>query len=1439
MSATQLNATASVPGTFIYSPTTNVVLAAGAGQILSVTFTPNDTANYNNAVRTVPINVTIGGKTVPTISWADPAPILSGSPLGNLQLNATASVAGSFAYAPPAGAVLPVGNDQTLSVVFTPQDGAHFAPVTKSVLIDVGSVSSNALVRVAYVVPANRTPQGHAVASLQQALLFHQKWFADQMEISGFGRKTFAFEPEPDGLTPFIHVVQIPQDDNELRSDLDGRSIINAVQAAGLPVGAPGQVWWLIPEKHREQADGAINGGFELGHREPATPIDGGWALSAGNHLALYPATFHTNILLYEGITVPDIGPFPLVQDVSYPWFEGTTLSGISSSALGAGLHSLSEAFGLNIDFRNDENFNGNVMGFGFRGIRGAMYPKLYPFNFCGLSYASALALDVNPFFNSGRLTTDFNNPSVTILTSGQRSPVSGLLQINFRATDDRALHAALLTWETDSGFVVAEERALAGTNVNATFSIPYFNAEQDNRYTITAFDRQGNRGVATTLIYPRASVNRSPQPFVTTLPTVAGLGQDIIFDASGTFDPEHSANLLEVEWDFDGDGVYDTEPNTELIITNNYYTLGSRIVRARITDPAGAVAVSAPVAVNVTTCLTTLSPLTRFHGFSGSTGAVEVTVGPKCNWLVVNTNDWIVILSGSNGISSGWVNYNVLPNPFFAERQGYLTIGDEVFLVRQHPVDCNFSLSPVSRFHGFGVGNNSFKVTTKTDCAWFVINTNSWIAITAGSNGVSTGNVFYALAENRVTGRRSGNIQVADKIFTVTQWGTNCEFVLSATSRAHSEISETGTVTVSTGSGLGGVSCAWSIENTNNWISIPASAGTNSGTLNYVVAGNPSLVPRTGVIRIAGQSFIVSQEACSYSIAPSSRTHTYLADTGTVAVVAENICSWAVSNTNNWVSIIEYASGGTGNATVKYTITKNPTSESRSAPFAVAGYPFIVTQSGKPCLYTLEPEESSYVEAGGVGEVQVKAEPGCFWSVINPAPWITITSGATGSSTGRVTFLVAANDGPARHSTLTIGEQDYSVSQASALRSVVMDPLTVASGQTSCTAVRIAANGGESNLNFSVCFNTNLLVFTSAQLQSNSIAGATLVISNAQAAQGRVGFSMRMPAGRTMSPGAEPQIRICFRGQNATGYPTTPLSFCDSPIARGLVNSFGQSKPASFTDGMATILGLCSLAESLDNTQLVFTIASGTWGCQTNVTYDGVDAAANGPVADGSDARLETTVNGPGTLSFWWKVSSEQDKDRLRFYLDDSEQLRISGEVDWEWRVFNLSAGPHDLRWRYSKGSSLSAGEDRGWVDQVLFEPLPPTITSHPASQAVDEGSTATFAIATSGQGPFNYQWLFNGLALADSSDIRGTRAFTLILSNVQPAQAGIYSVIVGNISGNLVSQPATLSVTPAVPLSVALDATNLTWLTSGNAPWIGQPVIALDGVDAGRSGV
>src|SRR4029078_3184393 len=66
LGAAQLNATTTVPGTFAFTPALDTMLSAGAGQTLSVIFTPADTANYTNATANVSITLT---KKAPVIAW--------------------------------------------------------------------------------------------------------------------------------------------------------------------------------------------------------------------------------------------------------------------------------------------------------------------------------------------------------------------------------------------------------------------------------------------------------------------------------------------------------------------------------------------------------------------------------------------------------------------------------------------------------------------------------------------------------------------------------------------------------------------------------------------------------------------------------------------------------------------------------------------------------------------------------------------------------------------------------------------------------------------------------------------------------------------------------------------------------------------------------------------------------------------------------------------------------------------------------------------------------------------------------------------------------------------------------------------------------------------------------------------------------------------------
>jgi len=114
-------------------------------------------------------------------------------------------------------------------------------------------------------------------------------------------------------------------------------------------------------------------------------------------------------------------------------------------------------------------------------------------------------------------------------------------------------------------------------------------------------------------------------------------------------------------------------------------------------------------------------------------------------------------------------------------------------------------------------------------------------------------------------------------------------------------------------------------------------------------------------------------------------------------------------------------------------------------------------------------------------------------------------------------------------------------------------------------------------------------------------------------------------------------------------------------------------------------------------------------WFAQTAETHDGVDAAQSGAITDNQESWLATSVVGPGTLTYWWKVSSEPDYDFLEFYLDGVLQPgAISGEVPWQQQTHDIPTGAHTFRWRYAKDVSDSAGQDAAWLDEVNFTPIP-----------------------------------------------------------------------------------------------------------------------------------
>ncbi|NQT00827.1 MAG: hypothetical protein HQ580_02260, partial [Planctomycetes bacterium] len=129
------------------------------------------------------------------------------------------------------------------------------------------------------------------------------------------------------------------------------------------------------------------------------------------------------------------------------------------------------------------------------------------------------------------------------------------------------------------------------------------------------------------------------------------------------------------------------------------------------------------------------------------------------------------------------------------------------------------------------------------------------------------------------------------------------------------------------------------------------------------------------------------------------------------------------------------------------------------------------------------------------------------------------------------------------------------------------------------------------------------------------------------------------------------------------------------------------------------------SLSEALDTSMSFSTGGNADWYSQTTMFYNDWDAAQSGGISHNQESWMRTTISGAGTLSFFWKVSSEPGYDHLEFYIDDSLQDRISGLVDWQQIVYTLSSGSHELEWRYVKDWSVSEGDDSGWVDALVVD--------------------------------------------------------------------------------------------------------------------------------------
>lgn len=171
------------------------------------------------------------------------------------------------------------------------------------------------------------------------------------------------------------------------------------------------------------------------------------------------------------------------------------------------------------------------------------------------------------------------------------------------------------------------------------------------------------------------------------------------------------------------------------------------------------------------------------------------------------------------------------------------------------------------------------------------------------------------------------------------------------------------------------------------------------------------------------------SPTKCGVTLTPPAAALNSSGATTTVAVNTQAECTWTASSEVNWITGMTPASGQ-GTAQLRIDVAANPDATARQGDILVNGERARIRQDAAPCRFDLSSTEQSFASSGGSGKVSITALAGCTWSAQADAPWVVVTSAATGSGPGSVDFSVAPNAGQLRSASLVVGDRTLRISQ-------------------------------------------------------------------------------------------------------------------------------------------------------------------------------------------------------------------------------------------------------------------------------------------------------------------------------------------------------------------------------------------------------------------------
>ena len=717
----------------------------------------------------------------------------------------------------------------------------------------------------------------------------------------------------------------------------------------------------------------------------------------------------------------------------------------------------------------------------------------------------------------------------------------------------------------------------------------------------------------------------------------------------------------------------------------------------------------------------------TMLFGTEGGDDSISIHPDGNVSWTAVSSDPtWITIFQGDSGTGDGEIMYIV--SPYVGDggaRTGWITVGDKKVYITQRAYDLNIEPNGTNVVGNAGAGE--FGVSASIGDVWTAMVTEPWITVVDGYDaGTGNGVVRFIYTENDTGKTRIGKIIVNGEVYTLTQRARQM-VAITATAEHGGHVSGGGsydlgsqvTLTAVPDSGYKFSYWTGAVSSMQNPLPVTVDVAKS-----YTAVFEPLPIALTSVVsdtngvslswnnlawagtyRIYRGVTSVPSSATVLVELPNSGNCTYLDETGEVDVTywywieaegpSDEVMSEPMTGKKEKPIVIspityENLRGATNPNPATY---QEGTLVTLSHPGALTGYTFagwtpsqitanMMGAQTVRAAWTANSYSIAYNANGGSGTMNATpatydseatvAANGFTWTGHVFAGWATNATGDVIYAAGQpVTNLTAQSSG-----VVTL----YAVWELTAIAAPVISPADGATFSVdSCTITITCATEGAT-----IYYSTN---------------------------------------GRTP------------RFTEANRY-TGPFAITDTTtvIAVAVLGGLEEYAEATIAKVDAPQLTLPNVLDA-DNLTSVTTDGDAEW---TPVEYAaakvGGSCAQSGSIGMEQSSHLEATVQGKGTLTFWWKVSCEPDPrgrhtyDNLSYSVDSTDVAWIDGETDWVQRSVTFdTTGAHTIRWTYTTDDWVESGySDCGWVDGIVWmpeevvDPLPEAATDSDVANAL-----------------------------------------------------------------------------------------------------------------------